>query len=84
MPIGGRHGLDKWDEVRAACERIGRDPDTVEVGVFAAPADEAKLLELAAKGAQRAVFGLPQGPRDEVLAALDEMAPLVETMRTVG
>ena len=83
MPIGGRHGLDKWDEVRAACERIGRDPATVELGVFGAPPDEAKLTDLAARGARRAVFGLPQGPRDDVLAALDEMAPLVEVMRPV-
>jgi hypothetical protein len=30
------------------------------------------------------VFGLPQGPRDDVLAALDQMAPLVEAMQTVG
>ena len=84
MPIGGRYSLEKWDEVRAACERIGRDPDTVELGVFGAPPDEAKLVGLAAKGVRRAVFGLPQGPRDEVLAALDEMAPLVETMRSVS
>ena len=84
MPIGGRHALDKWDEVQAACERIGRDPATVELGVFGAPPDEAKLTDLAARGARRAVFGLPQGPRDEVLAALDEMAPLVDVMRPVG
>ena len=84
MPIGGRYSLDKWDEVRAACERIGRDPDTVELGVFGAPPDEAKLVGLAAKGVRRAVFGLPQGPRDEVLTALDQMAPLVETMRSVS
>jgi hypothetical protein len=37
-----------------------------------------------ARGARRAVFGLPQGPRDEVLAALDEMAPLVDVMREAG
>jgi len=84
MPIGGRYSLEKWDEVRAACERIGRDPDSVELGVFGAPPDEAKLVGLAAKGVRRAVFGLPQGPRDDVLAALDEMAPLVETMRAVS
>lgn len=84
MPIGGRHALDKWDEVRTACERIGRDPATVELGVFGAPADEAKLTELAAKGTSRAVFGLPQSSRDDVLAALDAMAPLVDTMRSVG
>ena len=84
LPIGGRYSLEKWDEVRAACERIGRDPDTVELGVFGAPPDEAKLVGLAAKGVRRSVFGLPQGPRDEVLTALDDMAPLVETMRAVS
>ncbi len=82
MPIGGRHALDKWDEVRAACETIGRDPATVELGVFGAPPDEAKLTDLAGKGVRRAVFGLPQGPRGDVLAALDAMAPYVDLMRT--
>ena len=82
MPIGGRHAIDKFSEVRAACERIGRDPATIELGVFAAPPDEAKLTELAAQGVSRAVFGLPQGPRDDVLAALEQFAPLVETMRS--
>jgi len=84
MPIGGRHGLDKWDEVRAACERIGRDPATVELGVFGAPPDEAKLVALAERGVRRAVLGLPQGSRAEVLEALDAMAPLVEALRPVG
>ena len=82
MPIGGRHAVDKFSEVVTACERIGRDPATIELGVFGAPPDEAKLAELADKGVRRAVFGLPQGPRDEVLAALEAMAPLVEAMRT--
>ncbi|MGB0113649.1 MAG: LLM class F420-dependent oxidoreductase [Ilumatobacteraceae bacterium] len=81
MPIGGRHAIGKLDAVRAACDDIGRDPATVEIGLFAAPPDEAKLLELAASGVSRAVFGLPQGPRDEVLAALEAMAPLVEALR---
>jgi probable F420-dependent oxidoreductase len=82
MPIGGRHAIDKLDQVAAACERIGRDPSTVELGVFGAPPDEAKLTELASRGVSRAVFGLPQGGRDEVLAALEKMAPLVHAMRS--
>ncbi len=84
MPIGGRHTLAKWDEVRSACEQIGRDPATIELGVFGAPPDEAKLNDLAGAGVRRAVFGLPQGPRSDVLAALDAMAPYVESMRDVG
>jgi len=83
MPIGGRHAIDKWPEIEAACEAIGRDPTSIEIGVFTAPPDEAKLTTLAESGVRRAVFGLPQGHRDEVLAALDRMAPLVEAMRDV-
>ena len=81
MPIGGRHPLIKWTEIEAACERIGRDPASVELGVFGAPPDEERLTKLADKNVRRGVFMLPQGPRDEVLAALDEMAPLVDKLR---
>ena len=77
MPIGGRHPLDKWSEVVAACETIGRDPETIERGVFMAPPDVSKLADLAAAGVSRGVLGLPQGPRDEVLEALDLLTPLV-------
>lgn len=81
MPIGGRHALDGWSEVVAACEAIDRDPATVELGVFGAKPSEEKLTELADLGMKRAVFVLPQGPRDEVMAALERDAPLIETMR---
>jgi probable F420-dependent oxidoreductase len=80
MPIGGRHPLDRWDEVRRACEEIGRDPATVELGLFLAPPDAAELTALAARGVSRGVLALPQGDRDEVLAALDRFAPLVDEL----
>ena len=80
MPIGRRHPLERWDVVRAACEEIGRDPEEIERGLFGAPTDEASLAGLAADGMSRAVISLPQGPRDEVLAALDEHAPLVDAL----
>jgi probable F420-dependent oxidoreductase len=82
MPIGGRHAIDKWPAIEAACEAIGRDPAGIELGLFTAPPEESKLTTLAASGVRRAVFGLPQGPRDEVLTALDQMAPLVDSMRS--
>ena len=37
MPIGGRGLKTGWDEVRRACDDIGRDPHSVELGVFNAP-----------------------------------------------
>lgn len=84
MPIGGRHPLEKWNEVRAACEQIGRDPATIELGVLFAPPDESELTALAERGVRRAVLALPQGPRDEVLDALDAFAPLVDALRDAG
>ncbi len=80
MPIGGRHPLVKWTEVEAACEAIGRDPSTVELGVFGAPTEPDRLAKLADRGVTRAVLGLPQGPRDEVLEALDAYTPLIDAV----
>jgi probable F420-dependent oxidoreductase len=81
MPIGGRGLKTGWDEVRRACDDIGRDPYSVELGVFNAPPDEAKLTELAGFGLARAVLTMPQGPRDEVLGELERVAPLVDALR---
>ncbi len=80
MPIGGRHPLVKWTEVEAACEAIGRDPSTVELGVFGAPTEPDRLAKLADRGVTRAVLALPQGPRDEVLEALDAYTPLIDAV----
>ncbi|MEP6299659.1 MAG: LLM class F420-dependent oxidoreductase [Ilumatobacter sp.] len=80
VPIGGRHPLEKWQTVVDACEAIDRDPETVERGVFGAAPSQDTLTDLAAAGISRAVLGLPQGPRDEVMAKLDEYAPLVAAL----
>jgi len=81
MPIGGRSFTTGWDEIRRACDDIGRDPQTIEIGVFNAPADEAKLTGLAEAGLTRAVVSMPQGPRDEVMAELERVAPLIDALR---
>ncbi|MGI9597886.1 MAG: LLM class F420-dependent oxidoreductase [Acidimicrobiales bacterium] len=78
MPIGGRHALDGWAEIVKACEAIGRDPKTVELSMFGAKPDKGHLDELAEKGVVRSIFTLPQGPRDEVMAAVEEYAKLVD------
>jgi hypothetical protein len=84
MPIGGRHPLEKWNLIEDACHAVGRDPETIERGLFGARPDENKLVELAEAGFSRAVLGLPQGPRDEVMAALDSYAPLVSALAGAG
>ena len=77
MPIGASN-LKGLDLVHDACREIGRDPDSVELGVFRARPDAQALDELQEQGIKRALLELPQGPRDEVLRALEEMAPLTE------
>lgn len=81
MPIGGRYPLDRWELIERACAAVGRDAQSIERGMFFAPPDEAQLSELATAGFSRAVIGLPQGPRDEVMAMLDQIAPLVDALR---
>ena len=81
MPIAGRYDLAGGiAQVHQACADIGRDPSTLQLGMFAAPADADKLRSLGDAGITRAVLGLPQGSRDEVLAALDSYAPLIDAL----
>ncbi len=78
MPIASRHVIDEGlTEIAAACEAIGRNPAEIELGVFFAKPEQDELDRLAELGVKRAVLGLPQGSRDEVLAALDQLAALV-------
>ncbi len=75
MPIGGRHDLvGSIDGLRQTATEAGRDPDSIEIGMFYGPTDPAKIEALAEAGVTRLVFGLPQGPADEVMTALDEFA----------
>lgn len=78
MPIGGRHGIGQGLEaVKKACDDIGRDPASIHIGLFGARPNPAELEKLAEEGVERAIFMLPQGDRDEVMRALEEMTPLV-------
>lgn len=79
MPIAGRHDVvAKISEVREAATAAGRDPDTIEFGVFNAPKDPAELERLAEAGVARAVLPMPQTDRDVVLAKLKDRAELIE------
>lgn len=63
--------------LRAAADKVGRDPAELSVTVFRAPPDKAGLQEYADHGVERALLGVPPLPRDEALALLDDYAKLL-------
>jgi probable F420-dependent oxidoreductase len=78
MPIHGRRGIaEKLPELRAAAEAAGRDPDTLELGVFGCPADQRVIDDYAALGFSRCVLGLPPTGEDDALRTLDRYADVV-------
>ncbi len=77
MPIHGRGDLvAAVPALRRAAEDAGRDPASIELGVFISPRTAAEVGRLADAGFTRFVLRLPAGPAAEVLARLDEHAEL--------
>jgi probable F420-dependent oxidoreductase len=79
MPIHGRDEIDPAG-FRALAEQAGRDPASLEISVYAAPAEAPDLAKLRDRGVDRAVFGLPPAPRDEILPLLDARARLIAAL----
>lgn len=79
MPIGTRDFGPALEEINKACDKIGRDPKTIELGVFGAKPTPEAIESLMEQGVSRAVFGLPQGKADEVLPAMDKLAELASS-----
>jgi probable F420-dependent oxidoreductase len=78
MPIHGRRNIgDKLDGLRRAADDAGRDPATIELGVFGCPADAAVVDSYAEMGFTRCVIGVPPTGEDDALRTLDEAADLV-------
>ncbi|HKS88170.1 MAG TPA: LLM class F420-dependent oxidoreductase [Stellaceae bacterium] len=72
-----------WD-VRAEIARLhrmaegaGRDPKSLSISVFRAPADKAALQRYRDAGIDRAVLEVPDRGRDDILRLLDQYAPLL-------
>jgi probable F420-dependent oxidoreductase len=58
----------------AAAHTAKRDPATLSITVFGAPADEAAFSPYRDAGFERVLFGLPDAGRDEILRTLDRHA----------
>ena len=81
MPIAGRHEfLPKAEEIRRLALEAGRDPSSIELGLFNAKGDADELKEFAASGVARAVLGLPAAPAEKVLPLLDRYAELLPSL----
>jgi probable F420-dependent oxidoreductase len=82
MPIHGRRNvIERIDDLRQAAEEGGRDPASIEIGVFGCPPDASVIEDYAAAGVSRCVVGLPSAGADEVLPVLDRAAALLPTPR---
>ena len=60
-----------------AATAAGRDPATLPITVFNAPAEAAALAAYREAGIERVLFEAPDADRDQVLRRLDTIAPLV-------
>jgi probable F420-dependent oxidoreductase len=79
MPIHGRRNvLDRVGELRPAAAAAGRDPGSIELGVFGCPNDPEVVERDRAAGFTRAVLWLPHAGADRVLPVLDAGATLIE------
>ncbi|HVC55516.1 MAG TPA: LLM class F420-dependent oxidoreductase [Stellaceae bacterium] len=79
FPRPGR-GWDAREEagrLHRMAEAAGRDPKTLSISVFRAPADKAALRLYDEAGIDRAVLEIPDQGRDDILRLLDDYAPLL-------
>lgn len=80
IPIGGRGDADlasQIDALAVACDRAEREVSEIELSIYFAPPDRAKLDALAEVGVHRAVFAPPSLPPDDMLRQLDTWAELI-------
>ena len=80
MPLGGVYDLDGgMTAIKAACANIGRDPATVQIGMFYGRGLDADAMkEHTDKGAKRGILPLPSEGADKVLPLLDDYAKLIQ------
>jgi alkanesulfonate monooxygenase SsuD/methylene tetrahydromethanopterin reductase-like flavin-dependent oxidoreductase (luciferase family) len=79
IPLLGRGDDDVAKHMtafRRAAEAAGRDPASLEVSVYACPADAELVNRCADAGISRMVFRLPSEGSDGVLRALDRLGEL--------
>ena len=78
MPIHGRKDIfDRLPVLHEALAAAGREPSSLELGVFGCQPKPDVIESYAEHGFSRVVLGLPQGTSEEILATLDRHASLI-------
>ena len=82
MPINLMGGLDEGlEELRKACERGGRDYESIDRAIFAAAPNEDVCRANVYKGFTDQMFALPSESAEKVLPRLDKLAELAIKVR---
>ena len=82
IPIGVRAGdlLEDITTLRGLARERGRNPDSISINVYGAPAERDTLAQLRDAGVTRAVFGLPPAGPEKVLPLLDHYATVAASL----
>jgi probable F420-dependent oxidoreductase len=75
-PVGGFTPQGAVERLRRMAEARARDPRSLSISVFRAPADRAALREYREAGIDEALLEIPDLGRDEILQLLDRYTPL--------
>jgi len=82
MPIGLMGGVEEGiAKLREACERKGRDFDSLHNALYAAKPEESACHRMVELGFQDLAFALPSADRETLLPLLDRYAELVRKLR---
>jgi probable F420-dependent oxidoreductase len=78
MPIHGRtDALERLPLLRQMCEEAGRDPASVEIGIYGCPMRADIVDRYREAGVDRVIFWLPADDPDTVMSAVDHGATLI-------
>jgi probable F420-dependent oxidoreductase len=79
IPIGGAGVRAALEDLRRACDEVGRDASTLRIVPFGTVPDPGKLAYYEDLGIREIVLRIPGGDASAVLPILDEYATLVTT-----
>ncbi len=78
MPIHGRTDpLEKLPLLRQMAEEAGRDPDSIEIGIYGCPMRGGDVDRYREAGVDRVVFWLPAEDESTVMSAVEHGAALI-------